>query len=252
MSATSGATNEYSRGSGGSGLDSGGSSGGSGPPLQARTDEREPRARGLILAGTLLAALLLLVAEFTALYKVHLATSSTPIKTVTGGSNHSYAILVIALAAVALGVLVWRSGSRSALLALGVLGLVALLIAVLGDLPDSEASGLAGSPTRGYINASSTPSAGLYMETLGAILLIATCGLGFLTLAPQRSRSSRTPGRSGGPGGSRGPGSREPGGSHEGGGSSGSGSGSPRARPQGGDGGGLWSRGRRGGSGPGA
>jgi hypothetical protein len=188
MSATSGATDEYSRGSRLSEGDSGGSSGGSGPLSERRTDEAEPRARGLIFAATLLAALLLLVAEFTALYQVHVASTPTPIKTVTGGSNHAYAMLVIGLAAVVLGALVWRSGSRSALLALGVLGVVALLIAVLGDLPDSEASGLSGSATRGYVNASSTPSAGLYMETLGAILLIATCGLGFLTLGSRGKR----------------------------------------------------------------
>jgi hypothetical protein len=181
MSATSGARNEYSRGSGGSGRDSGRSR----PPSQRPTDEAEPRAGGLILAATLLAALFLLVAEFTTLYQVHEAGSSAPIKTVTGGSNHSYAMLVIALGAVGLGVLVWRSGSRSALFALGVLGVVALLIAILGDLPDSQASGLAGSAGHGYMNATSTPSAGLYLETLGAILLIATSGLGFLTLGPR-------------------------------------------------------------------
>ena len=137
-------------------------------------------AGGLILAGALLGALLLVVAEFTVLYKVHIANSSSPIKTVSGGANHSYAMLVIGLAAAGFGIGAWRSGSRSALLALGVLGLVALLIALLGDLPDSQATGLAGSATRGYVNASSTPSAGLYLETLGGILLIASSGLGFM------------------------------------------------------------------------
>lgn len=186
MSATPGATNEYSRGSGDSGRDSGGNSGGNfgrfGPPGGHRTDELDRGSGGLILAGSLLAALLLIVAEFTSLYDVHIATSSIPIKTVSGGANHSYAMLIIGLAAAGLGIGVWRSGSRPALLALGVLGVVALLIALLGDLPDSHATGLAGSAARGYINASSTPSAGLYMETLGAVLLIATCGLGFMML----------------------------------------------------------------------
>ncbi|HTX30209.1 MAG TPA: hypothetical protein VMD09_02425 [Solirubrobacteraceae bacterium] len=164
----------------------------------------------MILAGTLLAALFLLVAEFTTLYQVHEAGTSAPIKTVTGGSNHAYAMLVIALGAIGLGVLVWRSGSRSALLALGILGVVALLIALLGDLPDSEATGLAGSAGHGYVNASSTPSAGLYLETLGAILLIATSGLGFLTLGPRARR------RSGGPPGPEPPGPRAPSGNGKG------------------------------------
>ena len=217
MSATPGAKSEYSRGRG----DSGGFFRGSEPPGRRPTAEADRGSGGLILAGTLLASLLLLVAEFTTLYQVHLATSSVPISTVTGGSNHSYAMLLIALVAAGLGALVWRTGSRPALLALGVLGLVALLIAVLGDLPDAQATGLAGSPARGYVNASSTPSAGLYLETLGSILLIATCGLGFLKLGPPVSRRPRSGGSPGGASKPRG----------------GNGSGGSRA----------WSRGRRGG-----
>ncbi len=189
MTATPGAKNEYSRGgglsSGGSDRDFGGSGrdfGGSRPPFGGRVAVADRGASGLILTGALLAALLLVVAELTALYQVHIATSLVPIKSVSGGSNHSYAMLVIGLAAGGLGVWVWRSGSRSALLALGVLGVVALLISLLGDLPDSHATGLAGSATRGYVNASSTPSAGLYMETLGAVLLILASGLGFMML----------------------------------------------------------------------
>jgi hypothetical protein len=185
--------------------------------------DREPG--GLILAGALLAALLLVVAEFTTLYQVHVATSSLPIKSVSGGSNHSYAILVIGLAAGALGLGVWRSGSRPALLALGILGIVGLVVALAGDLPDSHAKGLAGSAARGYVNASSTPSAGLYMETLGAVLLIATCGLGFMMLGVPRPTRRRPPpsregtgdagdDRPGGAGGKR-PGETAPGGAGE-------------------------------------
>jgi hypothetical protein len=152
-------------------------------------------AAGVILAGALIGALLMLVAEFTTLYQVHLATSSTPIKSVSGGSNHSYAMVPLAILGAALAVGVVRGGSRAALLAIGLLGVVALLIALLIDLPDAQATGLAGSAATRYVNASSTPSAGLYMETLGSVLLIATCGLGFLMLgpaggpaAPRRSR----------------------------------------------------------------
>ncbi|MBV8431616.1 MAG: hypothetical protein JO244_10665 [Solirubrobacterales bacterium] len=173
---------------GGSGA---GSGGGSGPPSRRRTDEVDGGRSGLILAGSLLGALLLIVSEFTALYTVHLATSSAPFETVSGGAHNSYAMLIIGLAAVALGIAVWRSGSRPALLGLGILGVVALLIALLGDLPDSQASGLAGSAAHGYINATSTPSAGLYMETLGAILLIATSGLGFILYGSLGTRGRR-------------------------------------------------------------
>lgn len=201
MNAAPGASNEYSRGSEASNGDSTADS----ARRSRRIGRRSPTPRAgtgaLILAGSLLAALLLLVAEFTTLYQVHVATSLTPVDSVSGGSDHSYAMVPLALLAAALGIGVWRSGSRPALLAIGVIGVVAVLIALVGDLPDAQATGLAGSAASHYVNASSTPSAGLYMETLGAILLIATCGLGFLMLGspgqaplPGGGRSRPSPG----------------------------------------------------------
>jgi hypothetical protein len=153
--------------------------------------------RAAILAGALLGALLLFVAEFTALYQVHTAASTTAVRSVGTGHNDSYALIPIALLAAVLGIGIFRSGNRPALLALGVVGLVALLIALLGDLPDAHTTGLAGSAATHYVSASSTPSAGLYLETLGAVLLIATCVLGFLMLGrpePPARPQPRTPG----------------------------------------------------------
>jgi hypothetical protein len=121
-------------------------------------------------------------AEFTSLYQVHTAASSTPVRTVGTGHNNSYALIPLALLAAALAIGVFRSGSRPALLAVGLVGLVALLIALLGDLPDAHATGLVGSAATRFVSASSTPSAGLYLETLGAVVLIATCVLGFMGL----------------------------------------------------------------------
>ncbi len=142
--------------------------------------------QAVLFAGALLGALLLFVAEFTTLYEVHAATSSSPIATHGTGANHAYAMAVIAVCAVVLGVAVWRSGSRPALLGVGILGLVALLIALLGDLPDARATGLLTVGGR-YVEASTTPSAGLYMETLGAVILLVTCISGFILVGgPER------------------------------------------------------------------
>jgi hypothetical protein len=159
-----------------------------------RAAEQVPGSlRAAILAGSLLGALLLVVAEFTTLFTVHVQTSSAPIKTVATGPHHSYALLLIALVVVVLAIAFWRDTSRPALLAIGLLGVVALLIALLGDLPDAHASGLAGSSTTRYVDASSTPSAGLYLETLGAVVLVITCGVGFIALGSPRGRSQETP-----------------------------------------------------------
>src|SRR5581483_10805650 len=79
-----------------------------------------------VLAGGLLGALLLIVAEFTTLYDVRTAASSGPISSVGTGSHQHYALVPIALLAAFLAWGAWRQGSRLALLAIGVLGVVAV------------------------------------------------------------------------------------------------------------------------------
>jgi hypothetical protein len=132
---------------------------------------------------TLLGVLLVLVAQFIALYQVHVATSSIPIRTVGTGANHAWAPIPIALLAAALAFVVYRQRNGAAFLALATLGIAVLLIALLGDLPDAHATGLIGSGASQYVQGTSTPSAGLYMETLGAVLLLIGGGVGFLMLA---------------------------------------------------------------------
>ena len=163
------------------------------------TAPRPPRARPElaraarvgILAGTVLGSVLLIVAEFTTLFTVHVATTSHPIKTVTAGSHHSYALIPIALLAVALAVGVFRESSRAALLAIGLLGIVTLAIAMIADLPDANATGLASSGANHFVSASSTPGAGMYLETLGAAVLVITCGVGLMAIGAPALRPVR-------------------------------------------------------------
>lgn len=138
-----------------------------------------------LLATAALGALLLLVAEFTTLFTVHVSNTSKPLESVSGGSHHSYAMALIALSAGILAVAVWRGGSRPALLGIGLLGVVALLIGLLGDLHDATASGLILTSSH-FIQASSTPGAGFFIEILGALLLVIACVWGFLLTAPPR------------------------------------------------------------------
>ena len=96
--------------------------------------------------------------------------------------------------AAALAYAVYRHGHRAALLGLVVLGIATLVIALVGDLPDAHSSGLIGSSVRGYVQATSTPSIGLYMETLGAVVLLVVGGVGLLMPAPREQPSTRTAG----------------------------------------------------------
>lgn len=159
-------------------------------PPRARPDLARA-ARVGILAGTVVGSVLLIVAEFTTLFTVHVATTSHPINTVTGGSHHSYALIPIALLAVALAVGVFRESSRAALLAIGLLGIVTLAIAMIADLPDANATGLASSGANHFVSASSTPGAGMYLETLGAAVLVITCGVGLMAIGAPALRPVR-------------------------------------------------------------
>ncbi|MBV9310754.1 MAG: hypothetical protein JOZ73_07975 [Solirubrobacterales bacterium] len=138
----------------------------------------------IVLGGGMLGSLLLFVAEFTTLYEVHTPASTGAFRSVQTGSNHDYAMLLIALVAAAFTFGAWRFGSRPALLAVGVLGLIALVISLFGDLPDSGTSGLIRVGGQFQLG-SSTASAGLYMETLGAALLVITSVSGFILAGPR-------------------------------------------------------------------
>ena len=136
--------------------------------------------RRAVLLCTLLACGLLIVAEFTPLFHVQVATRPVPARTVRTGAHHGYALVPIALLAGLMAFAAYRGAGRGSLAAIGVLGIVALVIVLVGDLPDARARGLVASPGGGYDLGSATPSAGLYLETLGAILLLIVSGLALL------------------------------------------------------------------------
>ena len=143
-----------------------------------------------IVACGLAGALLLAASEFADLYSIHTSTSRAAIQSLTGGSHNSYALLPIAVLALLLAYGAARDRSRVAMLALGALGVLALLIALVGDLPDAQASGLL-LRSGHYETASSSPSAGLYFETLGAVMLMIASGVGFLLGGPPAQAKQR-------------------------------------------------------------
>jgi hypothetical protein len=136
----------------------------------------------------MLGAALLIVAEFLPLLQVHAANHRGAIGSVRTGSHDAYALVPIGLLAALFALVVWRTRNRLALLATGILGLVAVLIALVGDLPDAQASGVVLHP---YVLANATPASGFFLETLGAVLLIIGAAGGLLLLAAPDRRSAR-------------------------------------------------------------
>jgi hypothetical protein len=81
--------------------------------------------------------------------------------------------VAIAAAPMALGA---ARGARPPALALIVLGAGALFIALAIDLPDTNASGRLPESVA-FEDAEAQPGTGFYLETLGAVLLLASGGL---------------------------------------------------------------------------
>ncbi len=144
------------------------------------SETKRQYSRGLLAAGGLVGAVLLVASELTTLYVVRVATSAIPVKSVATGSNHAYALIPIAVLAAALAWDGWRTGSRPAPVAIGALGVIALLIALLVDLPNAQATGLIATSATHSETAGASPRAGFYIETLGAVMLVITGVAGFL------------------------------------------------------------------------
>jgi hypothetical protein len=124
-----------------------------------------------VLGVIALGAALLIVAEFTNLLTITVASRHSPIASAKTGPHHSYAMLPLAALGLLLGLAATRSGSRSALAGVIAVGIVALLIGLLHDLPDAQRSGVVHA-VHGLQLAKASPTTGMYLETLGAVLLV--------------------------------------------------------------------------------
>jgi hypothetical protein len=131
------------------------------------------------LVGLVLAALLLIVAEFLTLREIVAVTVVPPGGRTTGGAHHGYALGVIGIAALPMIYGAVVGGSRPAALAVTALGGVALAIALAIDLPSLNEAGLIG---RTYDLAKAHPGVGFWLELVGSVGLL---GGGLLLLRAQ-------------------------------------------------------------------
>jgi hypothetical protein len=135
----------------------------------------------------MVAAALLLVAEFLPLFEVRTSARNSVLTTVQSGSHHSYALVPIALLVGGLAMAWSKSPTRLAVLATAVLGAAALTIALGRDLPDAQSNGIERSGGT-YVTAAASPRAGLYLETAGAVILL-IASAGGLILPPPTPRT---------------------------------------------------------------
>jgi hypothetical protein len=119
--------------------------------------------------------ILLVAAEFSVVVRIVVGSLDTEQRTVTGHANHGYALLVVALAAVAMALGALR-GARAAAVALVVLGAVALVVALAIDLPKTRESGTLPESTS-FEDARAQAGPGLALEIAGGLALVLAGGL---------------------------------------------------------------------------
>jgi hypothetical protein len=173
-------------------------------PETTSQDSRGPRvprprisgldALGLALgAAALVGAILLVISDFTTLFRIHTEAGITvPDGSVSGHDNHSFSMVVLGVAALPLAWWASRLGSRPAMAGLAGLGLIALVIAIGFDLSDATGTNTL---EKTFESATGSPAVGFYLETLGGVLLLISGGGGLVLTAPSREPGAPRPAR---------------------------------------------------------
>ena len=93
---------------------------------------------------------------------------------ITGGEQHSFALVPLALLIGVMAVGAGLGGSRPAAVALVVGGLIVLGVALIGDLPDTSSTGQVG---QNFDEAEASAGPALWLELVGGVLAVAAGAL---------------------------------------------------------------------------
>jgi hypothetical protein len=139
------------------------------------------------LAGlAAIAALVLAISMFSDVVQVQ-GVHGHVIVADSGYDRHGLALPLLIVAVLALTVLALR-GVRVAAAGVGLMGVVVLLLAILGDVPDLDRHAYADLG----LAAVTGPGSGFYLETLAGVLLLLAGGGLWLTTPPQDDRGATT------------------------------------------------------------
>jgi hypothetical protein len=140
---------------------------------------------GLLAAG-LVGGALLIAADLSTLVQIKVITVVK--ERLSGHDQHSWAMALLGLVSLPMAYGAARRRARPAMLGLVVLGAVALLIALFGDLPDTRSTGVIG---QRYEEAAAQAGPGFYLETAGGVLLLVAGVGGLLLLGSPRKPATR-------------------------------------------------------------
>jgi hypothetical protein len=153
---------------------------------------RLPGTETLLALACAAPAPMLGASQFTDLF--HLTPpGGEALKAIDAADQHGYATLVLAIFALILIVVTVATRgqplAQMAAVAVAVCGLVALLIFLIGDLPDVNKIGTLDDPRQSFIDAEAKPVAGFWLELVGSLVLT-VCGAALATMSPGAMRTT--------------------------------------------------------------
>ncbi len=132
----------------------------------------------LAAAAVLIASELMVMFQFT-------PPGAEALSEQTARSRHGNAMFVIAgFAIFATLITVW-SGSKPAAIGVVTMGVIALLVFLVTDLPDAGQIGTLDDGRQSFIDAEAVPQAGFWLEMLGALAL-ALCGAALASMSSEQ------------------------------------------------------------------
>ncbi len=134
-------------------------------------------------AAVLFASELMIMFEFT-------PPGAEPLSEQSSGDRHGNAMFVIAGFAIAATFFAVWAGSRPAALGVAVMGIIALLVFLIVDLPDAGSVGTLDDARQSFIDAEAVPQSGFWLEMLGALGL-ALSGGALATMSAEQLASLR-------------------------------------------------------------
>ena len=151
-----------------------------------------PRTQTLLVFACAAAAAMLGASQFTDIF--HLTPpGGEALQAISSKDQHGYATLVLAIFALALLVVSLTARDEQlrqvAAMAVAICGLIALLIFLIGDLPDVNKVGTLDDPRQSFIDAEAKPVAGFWLELVGALVLT-VCGAALATMRPGTAKGT--------------------------------------------------------------
>jgi hypothetical protein len=158
--------------------------------------KRLPQTETLLVLACAAAAAMLAASQFTDIF--HLTPpGGEALKAIDASDQHGYATVVLAgFALFLIGVAILARGqaiAQVAAVAIAVCGLVALLIFLIGDLPDVNKVGTLDDPRQSFIDAEAKPVAGFWLELVGSLVLT-VCGAALATMKPNEGQDTEVHG----------------------------------------------------------